>query len=589
LSRRLHWARIGAALAVVGAAAVLATGHAAMLVLLVAWHAVLVALPMAAVVLACIHAGLRDAAVLALCGLAGGGLGAFVLFWIWWASPTGGALASVAWIAASAAIVGSMLARLDRDAIAHAAPLGIATLVWAAYGLFVLALCLAPSGFQAPLEVVQHHFGLALPYDNELPFIFAQQVAKDRVTVPMSLQWLSSDRPPLQTAYFLASGAVLLPRAEVHYQVQATLLQTLWLPGMWLLLRSFRIARGALFAALAASMFSGFALIHGIFTWPKLFPAAYIAVATAIMLDATREALGDVRVAMATGACIALAMLCHPGSAFVLLGLGVALWALRRIPPVRFLAIAGITAFIVLLPWALYQRYADPPGNRLLKWHLADVQDVDARSVGEALRDAYAAITFEQLVDNKVEDLRMIVGPASAVPLVAAASTVGLGDDDASILRHLQFFHIVVALGVLALAPLAWLVPRSWRSHEFRASLQLATICLVTMVPWVLLMFPRGGTVIHTGSLAVVCFLFCAAMLAFYAASRWLAVAALALHILLTLDVYVRATPLAEGATRADYRAFNALAVLAVALACAALWKLAGMRPGQAMRGRAKP
>src|SRR6185369_11817563 len=130
LSRRLPWARIGGALAALVATAVFATGHAVMLGLLVAWHAALIALPMAAVVLACLRAGLRDATVLALCGLAGGGLGAFVLFWIWWASPTGGALASVAWIAASAAIVGSLLARLDRDAIAHAAPLGMATLMW---------------------------------------------------------------------------------------------------------------------------------------------------------------------------------------------------------------------------------------------------------------------------------------------------------------------------------------------------------------------------------------------------------------------------------------------------------------------------
>ena len=551
-----------------------ATGHAAMLVLLLAWHAVLVALPMAAVVLACLRAGMRDATVLALCGLAGGGLAAFVLFWIWWASPTGGALASVAWIAASAAMAGSLLARLDRDALGHAAPLGIATVVWASYALFVLAFGLAPSGFQSPLEIVQHHFALELPYDNHLPFIFAQQVATDRLAVPMSLQWLSSDRPPLQTAYFLASGAALLPRAEVHYQVQATLLQALWVPGMWLLLRSFRIAPGALFMALAAGMFSGFAFINGLFTWPKLFPVGYIALATAIMLNASREAISDWRVATATGACIALAMLCHPGSAFVLLGLGVALWALRRIPPLRFLTIAAITAFIAMLPWALYQRYFDPPGNRLLKWHLADVQDVDARSVGEAVRDAYAAITFAQLVDNKVEDLRNIVGPLDAAPLVLKASTVGLDDPDASKLRHLQFYHIGITLGLLALAPLAWLVPGAWRRREFGASLQLVTVCLVTMVPWVLLMFPRGGTLVHTGSLATVCFLFSAAMLAFYAASRWLAIAAFALHILLTLDLYARATELVEGATRADYRAFNALAVVAVALACAGLWAL---------------
>jgi len=579
LSRRLAWARIGGALAALVLVALFATGRALMLAFLVGWHASLIALPMAAVVLAGIRAGMRDVTVLALCALAVGGLAAYLLFWTWWASPTAGALASVAWIAVSAAVVGALLARLDRDAISRATPLGIAALVWVAYALFLLAFGLAPSGFQQPLAAVKQHFMLALPYDNELPLIFAQQLTVDHTTAPMSYTWLSSDRPPLQTAYFLASGASLLPRTEVHYQVQATLLQALWVPGMWLLLRSFGIARGALFAALAAGMFSGFAFIHGTFTWPKLFPVCYLAVATAMMLNATRETLADWRVATATGTCLALAMLCHPGSAFVLVGLGATLLALRRVPPMRFLAIATVTAVVIGVPWALYQKYYYPPGNRLMKWHLADVQDIDPRTTWEAMRDAYEAITFDQLVDNKVEDLRMIVGPASAVPLVLEASTVGLSEEDAWSLRHLQFFHIAVALGVLALAPLAWLVPRAWRTREFGVSLQLVTICLVTMVPWVLLMFPRGGTVIHTGSLAIVCFLFSAAMLAFHAASRWLAVAAFALHILLTLDVYARATGLAEGATLADYHAFNALAVVGAALACAGLWKLAGIKP----------
>ncbi|HET7401156.1 MAG TPA: hypothetical protein VFJ62_05215, partial [Usitatibacter sp.] len=361
MSRPLAWARIAGALAVLIVLALFATGRAVMLAFLVAWHAGLVALPMAAVVLACIRAGMRDLTVLGLCALSAGGLAAYVLFWTWSASPTGGAVASVAWIVASAAIVGYLLARLDRDALRPAAPLGIAALAWAAYALFLLAFGLAPSGFQQPLNVVQHHFMLALPYDNELPYIFARQVAADSVATPMSLTWLASDRPPLQTAYFLASGAALLPRSEVHYQVQSTLLQALWVPGMWLLLRSFGIAPGAVFAALAAGMFSGFAFIHGLFTWPKLFPVCYLAVATAMMLNASRETLADWRVATATGTCVALAMLCHPGSAFVLVGLGVALLAMRRVPPVRFLAIAAVTAFIVAIPWALYQKH-HPPG-----------------------------------------------------------------------------------------------------------------------------------------------------------------------------------------------------------------------------------
>ncbi|HEX5129297.1 MAG TPA: hypothetical protein VFV90_06105, partial [Usitatibacter sp.] len=41
-------------------------------------------------------------------------------------------------------------------------------------------------------------------------------------------------------------------------------------------------------------------------------------------------------------------------------------------------------------------------------------------------------------------------------------------------------------------------------------------------------------------------------------------------------QVYVREAPLAQGASMADYRAFDGLAVVALVLACLALWKLCG-------------
>ncbi len=569
--------RIAAALLAVALAASFATVHAVMLVLLVAWHAALIAMPMAAVVLGCLHAGLRDTTVLALLGLSGGGLAAFALFWVWWASPTAGALASIAVIAASAAAIAWLGARLDRRTLRHANPLGVAALVWIAYALFVLAFGLAPSGFQSPLGAVQHRFTHWLPNDNVLPWAFAQQIAADRVTIPMTDTWLSSDRPPQQTAYFLASVASLLPRSELHYQVQSTLLQSLWVPGMWVLLKSFGLARGAIFLALAAGMFSGFAFTNGLYTWPKLFPVAYIAVAAAVVLNATRETLSDPRIGAAVGACIALAMLCHASTIFVLVGLGAALVALRRIPPMRFLAVAAATAFAIALPWILYQTFVDPPGDRLLKWHLAGVTQVDSRSFAETVHDAYAAVTLEELVQNRYANLKSLVGPPGFPQLVWYASTVGLNDQDVVALRTWQFFHIVSALGVLALAPLAWLMPRAWRKREFASSLLLFAVCLLTVVPWVLLIFVPGGTLIHTGSLAVVCFLFSAAMLAFFAASPWLALAALALHVGLTLDVYARAVPLADGASIADYRAFGALALMALAITCGLLWKLSAM------------
>jgi hypothetical protein len=212
-----------------------------------------------------------------------------------------------------------------------------------------------------------------------------------------------------------------------------------------------------------------------------------------------------------------------------------------------------------------------------MKWHLAGVTQVDSRSFGETVRAAYAAITLEDLVHNKYVNLKFLAGPPAFPKLVLDASTVGVDEPGVAALRTWQFFHIIATLGVLALAPLAWLVPRAWRTREFAASLRLFAVCLLTAVPWVLLIFEAGGTVIHTGSLAVVCFLFAAAMLAFYAASRWLALAALALHVSLTLDVYARDMPLAAGASAADYRAFGALAVVALAITCALLWKLSAM------------
>ena len=548
-----------------------------MLVLLVGWHSTLILLPVASIVFAALRAGVRDLATIGLLGLTGGALAAYALFWIWWASPTAGAIASIAAIAASAGAISWLAPRLDRQTLAHAAPLGNAALLWVAYGLFLLAYGLAPSGFEAPLNAVQRRFGHALPVDNMLPWALAQQIAADRLQIPFAGEWLASDRPPLQAAYFLASLAPLLPRTEVHYQVQSSLLQALWVPGMWLLLRGFGLKRGAVFLALGATMFSGFALTHGLYTWPKLLPVAFLAVTIAVLLNARREALSDPRLGAAAGACVGVAMLCHQGSAFVLLGLGLALPALRRVPSVRFLLPAAAAIVVVMLPWMLFQKYVDPPGNRLAKWHLAGVIPVDSRSFPQALRDAYAALTPGEFLGNKLENVQALFGPPGTSKRVLKATTVGIDDYEFAHLLDAQFLCLFPALGMLALAPLAWLVPRARRTPEFAASLRLFVVALAIIAPWVLLIFLPGQTLVHAGSFAVPCLLFAAAMLALYGASPWLALVGLGLHLALTLEVYGRGKPLAAGASLADSRAFWILALFALGATCALLWKTSSM------------
>ena len=76
--RRLAWAGVAAgSLVALVLAATFATAHAVMLVLLVAWHATLIAMPMAAAVFAGLRAGTRDTTILGMYGLTCGGVAAF--------------------------------------------------------------------------------------------------------------------------------------------------------------------------------------------------------------------------------------------------------------------------------------------------------------------------------------------------------------------------------------------------------------------------------------------------------------------------------------------------------------------------------
>src|SRR5688572_7173264 len=123
MDRRIAWAGVAvAALALIVLAAMFATAHALMLVLLVAWHATLIAMPMAAAIFAGLRAGIRDITVLSLYGLACGGVAAFVLFWIWRVSAPAGSLASIAFIAASAAAIAWFASRLERETIRQVRP-----------------------------------------------------------------------------------------------------------------------------------------------------------------------------------------------------------------------------------------------------------------------------------------------------------------------------------------------------------------------------------------------------------------------------------------------------------------------------------
>lgn len=54
-----------------------------------------------------------------------------------------------------------------------------------------------------------------------------------------------------------------------------------------------------------------------------------------------------------------------------------------------------------------YQRFYEPPGNRLLKWHLAGAAAVDDRSFHTALTDGYSRVGVQGALANKWTNVQM--------------------------------------------------------------------------------------------------------------------------------------------------------------------------------------
>src|SRR6185436_18513402 len=103
----------------------------------------------------------------------------------------------------------------------------------------------------------------------------------------------------------------------------------------------------------------------------------------------------------------ALAWLSHGGAAFSLIAL--APWIVARMfRGERGGWLAAASVFLLLaVPWFAYQRFYDPPGDRLLKWHLAG-QEAKDESVGawQAIRESYRSKTWTEIGAAKTENMR---------------------------------------------------------------------------------------------------------------------------------------------------------------------------------------
>ncbi len=350
---------------------------------------------------------------------------------------------------------------------------------------------------------------LRLAVDNVIPHTLATNIAAHAPPEPFIPGWQSSDRPPLQAGFLLLFHA-LLPfdlADATAYQALSMLLQATVFGALFTLCRAVgagtRRALGIVFLA----WLSGFFFANTAFVWPKLLAATFLTFATALVLAGGTSRWPRFAV---IGVGTALGLLAHGGVAFTVPMLVLA-WLLRDGErAIRPLVIGGLALILTLAPWTWYQRGYDPPGDRLVKWHLAGQVSVSSEPFLPTLVHAYTAVPLMSLLQNRLTNVATLVGidtvdrPLDAMPL-----------------QQRQFRILPYSLGVLGVPYLAALF--LWRSRRpmLQAASRLAWIALGANLFWAVVMYNRSSTVVHLGSYFTVALMYIAAGLV---ATEWLPV-----------------------------------------------------------------
>jgi hypothetical protein len=370
----------------------------------------------------------------------------------------------------------------------------------------------------------------------------------------------------------------------LQYTVISVILQSLWIFALWLFLAAFDLDSRAIGLALTVCILSGFVFLNSFYVWPKLLAGAYILGFSAILLPGRfmpvlRE---NTLLPLFAGSLVALGLLAHGGSVFAIFGIILTLVSLRRRIGLRALLLIGITCFSLYLPWILYQKLYDPPGDRLVKMHLAGVAGVDSRPFIQVFTSAYRNLTFHQFLENKLANVHAVADHQTeywhgVLQLLrqlkrSDPNSTALLAQTSGALRALCFFFFVPNLGFLVLGPVSLVlgIHQRYRSREWKTAAIIWLYVALTAAIWCLVMFIPGLTVIHTSTYAMILLAFAGSILALWAVSPWLAVVVGSLQIEINFLLYISflkpETPF--GALNPSSLRFGTMTLALLALVC---------------------
>jgi hypothetical protein len=171
---------------------------------------------------------------------------------------------------------------------------------------------------------------------------------------------------------------------------------------------------------------------------------------------------------------------------------------------------------VLYLPWSEYQKYGDPPGNRVTAWQLAgnlNPSGAPQPPLLTQIRRAYAEAGVGGTIHNKVENYdTMVGGEAMATELSGAYDQLKHGSPSGALtsLRSVLFFYPLPSLGPLVFVPFLMLAAVRRRRalarlSEWSAAAWLYLTLVIGYAAWGLILFGNSVArpVNHTGSFAM--------------------------------------------------------------------------------------
>jgi hypothetical protein len=431
---------------------------------------------------------------------AGAGIAAMAGFWAWFESPALGLALDGAMLVLSVTLIAVFGRRGDLSRFGLSLPLALAL----AISVFYTATVYLRGGPTAnPVEDVG---SILWPQpDNILPLLFASRLATHAPLGGYLFgDWLSSDRPPLEAGFVLLQWPQWYPSGrEGDYQFLGTVLQSAWVPALWVAFRVRGVPAGRTCAAVLATAATGVMYMNTVYVWPKMLAGALAVCALAILVSrdpGDRWRGAGLLVTVLT----ALSLLAHGGTCFGLLAFVPFVIRPRRKITAGAVAVCAAAAAVLYVPWLLYQHFVDPPGDRLLKWMLAGVTPIDSRRVLPTIVEQYGSLSLTQLLANKGGNMMTLLvnmGLWRQLHLEWTGSFYGSA-------RIAGLYFLVPAAGLLVLGALALLLPSARR--RLADAKPLAAFTALAIAAWVVLLW--GGrsqfglvtTQVHQGPYAAV-------------------------------------------------------------------------------------